>query len=197
MSRAVFVALVLAVALQRLIELAVSRRNVRALLRRGAREARNDLPAMALVHGAWLVAAPLEVLVLARPLVAALAVPAAALFLAGQALRFSAIWTLGPRWTARVVTVPGEAPVARGPYRFLRHPNYLGIILEIVSLPLIHGAWITAVLASAANGALLVRRIRIEERALAADQDYEAALGARPRLVPLPGRGTRAINPRG
>ncbi|HSK74829.1 MAG TPA: isoprenylcysteine carboxylmethyltransferase family protein, partial [Thermoanaerobaculia bacterium] len=88
------------------------------------------------------------------------------------------------RWTTRIVVLPGVAPVTGGPYRFLRHPNYLAVILEILALPLVHTAWITALVFSLANALLLRVRIRAEEEGLARLSDYEAAFSGRPRLVP-------------
>lgn len=89
-----------------------------------------------------------------------------------QALRYSAIATLGDRWTTRLYVVPGLAPVARGPYRWLGHPNYVAVMLETLAFPLAFGCMATAVVAFGAHAALLSRRIVIEERALA-----EAAAG--------------------
>jgi methyltransferase len=83
-----------------------------------------------------------------------------------------------------VFTLPGETAIASGVLRHVRHPNYLGVVLEIAALPLIHGAWITSIVWSAANAMLLRARIRAEERALRADSRYDAVHGERPRFVP-------------
>ena len=99
-------------------------------------------------------------------------------------LRYWAIGTLGRCWNTRIVVVPGAPPVVGGPFRFLRHPNYLAVILEIAFLPLLHGAWITAAVFSLANAALLRVRIAAEERALAEASGYERAFAGRPRLIP-------------
>jgi methyltransferase len=97
---------------------------------------------------------------------------------------------LGTRWTIRILTLPLEPPVTIGVYRYLRHPNYLGVILEIAALPLVHGAVWTAAIFSVANAVLLAFRITAEERALATDNGYAVLFGARPRFVPSPrGRG--------
>ena len=111
------------------------------------------------------------------------------MFLAGQALRMAAMRALGERWTVKVMTVPGAPPVQRGIFRWLRHPNYLGVILEIAALPLIHGAYLTTIVFSLCNAVLLTRRIRAEEDALTLDNGYALALGDRPRLVPWPRGG--------
>lgn len=184
-SRIAFVALVFLVGAQRLWELRLSARHEARLRAEGAVEhAPEQMRWMRAVHGGWLACSALEVLLLDRPFVPWLAALAGAFFLVGQLLRYAAMRALGWRWNVKILTLPGRAPVSRGIFRYLRHPNYLGVILEIASLPLIHGAWISALVFSAANGALLARRIRAEEAALDASGDYGAKLGSRPRLWP-------------
>nr|AYM54398.1 hypothetical protein [Phaselicystis flava] len=185
MVTAAWLALVIAVALQRLFELRLSRRNEAALRARGGVEhAKGQMPVMIAVHTGWLLAAPLEVLLLDRPFAQALGLAALLVFCAGQALRWSAIRALGGRWTVKVITLPGAPPVTGGVFCFLRHPNYLGVILEIAALPLVHGAWLTAIVFSALNGLLLRQRIRAEERALAAASDYDGRFRGRARFWP-------------
>jgi methyltransferase len=167
-SRFLYTLLIAGVAAQRLVELRLARRHHRALLARGGVEAApRHYPAMVLLHGAFLVACPLEVWWLRRPFRPALAAAMAALLVAAQALRYWAIATLGERWTTRIVCLPGVPPVTGGPYRFLRHPNYLAVVVEMAALPLLHGAWLTAGVFSAANAGVLAVRIRAEESALA------------------------------
>jgi methyltransferase len=180
-----FVALVVAVAGQRLWELGKSRRHERAMLARGGREhAAGQMPWMSALHGAWLVAMPVEVLLLHREPSLPVAVLALLAFAAGQSLRIAAMRALGERWCVKVITVPGAPPIQGGVFRWVRHPNYLGVILEIAALPLVHGAWLTALAFSLANAALLAFRIRAEEAALREDNDYQAGLGDRPRFLP-------------
>jgi methyltransferase len=154
---------VLLVAAQRVAEIAYARRNARRLLAAGGREAgAGHYPLFVLLHGAWLAA------------LAAL-VPAGApvnwwwlaLFVVLQAGRLWVIATLGPRWTTRVIVVPDAPLVRRGPYRFLRHPNYAIVAAEIAVLPLAFGAWRIALVFSLLNAVLLAHRIRVEDRALA------------------------------
>ena len=153
----------LLVALQRLAELGYARRNARRLLAAGGVEhGAGHYPLFVALHGAWLAA--LFVLVPAEA-------PAdwGLLGLYGL-LQLGRLWviaSLGGRWTTRVIVVPGAPLVTRGPYRFLRHPNYLVVALEIPILPLAFGAWQIALGFGLANLALLAQRIRIEERALA------------------------------
>lgn len=190
-----FFLLVCAVALQRVLEVRVSRLNEADLARRGGREhAAEQMPVMVAVHGAWLVCTWLEVWLLDRPFRRWLALFALVAFAVGQVLRLLAIHQLGERWTVKVITVPGAPPVTGGIFRYLRHPNYVGVIIEIAALPLIHGAWLTALVFSVANGVLLSRRIAAEERALGASSDYDREFAGLPRLVPkLPSKkaGTR------
>jgi len=178
-----YVFLIVAIVLQRLLELRVSRSNERELKARGGVEhAEEQLPYMVALHSAWLVSCLGEVLLFERSAPRALSLLALVVFSVGQALRISAIHQLDERWTVKVITLPGEAPVESGIFRFVRHPNYLGVILEIAALPLVHGAYLTAILFTIANGVLLQRRIRAEEQALGSD--YGKRLGARPMLLP-------------
>jgi len=89
-----------------------------------------------------------------------------AIFAIGKAVKWTAIAALGPAWTFRVVVVPGDPLVARGPYRFVRHPNYIGVVAELVGIALAAGAWVTGPIVTLGFGALMLRRIRVEERAL-------------------------------
>lgn len=168
-SRLLYLGLVALVAAERLVELVISRRHARRLAARGGFEVGGEhFPAMAALHGGLLVAAPLEVFLLGRPLVPLLAAAMLVLVGATMVLRYWVVASLGDRWTVRVWVVPGEPPVDRGPYRWLRHPNYLAVVLEVAALPLVHTAWGTAVVFSLANALVLRTRIRVEEEALAA-----------------------------
>ncbi len=184
-SVALYLGLLGALGLERLYELRLSARNAEQALSLGGVEfGRAHFRVMALLHGTFLAACAAEVVLFQRPFVAWLGAPMLALAIAAQALRYWAIRTLGPRWNVRVIVVPGAPVVTGGPYRFLRHPNYVAVIVEGFAIPLIHGAWLTALVFSVANAALLAVRIRCEERALAAHCDYDARLGAAPRFVP-------------
>lgn len=166
-TRTLFTLLVVAVAANRLAELSRSRRNARELLERGGVEhGRGHLGPMVALHAAFLAAAPAEVWALAPRFRPPLAAAAGAVFVAAHLLRVWAITTLGERWTVRVIVLPGEPVVRAGPYRYLRHPNYVGVVLEIATLPLIHGAWVTSLVFSALNALLLRTRIRVEDAAL-------------------------------
>ncbi|MEV6192213.1 isoprenylcysteine carboxylmethyltransferase family protein [Streptomyces sp. NPDC051920] len=160
--------LVAAVAAERVGELVVARRNERRSRARGAIEAgRGHYPAMVALHTALLLGCPAEVWLADRPFVPALGWSMLAVLAGAQALRWWCIATLGFRWNTRVIVVPGLPLVARGPYRVLRHPNYVAVVAEGVALPLVHTAWVTAVAFTLANAAVLTVRIRCENRALA------------------------------
>ncbi|HZG05929.1 MAG TPA: isoprenylcysteine carboxylmethyltransferase family protein [Streptomyces sp.] len=163
-----YAALVLAVAAERAAELAVARRNTRwSAARGGVEHGRGHYPAMVALHAGLLVAAPLEVWAAGRPFVPALGGPMLAVVVAAQGLRWWCVGSLGPRWNTRVIVVPGLPPVARGPYRWLRHPNYAAVAAEGAALPLVHGAWVTAAVFTVLNAALLAVRVRCENAALA------------------------------
>ncbi len=180
-----YAVLVGGVALERVAELALSARNRRRALRRGGVElGGGHYPAMVTLHTAFLAACVLETWWLRRPLVPTLAVSMLALLAFSMALRYWAIATLGERWNTRVVLVPGETAVASGPYRFVRHPNYVAVVLEMVALPLVHTAFLTALLGSVLNAWLLAVRIRVEERALREHAGYDQALAGRARFLP-------------
>lgn len=191
-SSIVFGAVVVAVALQRLWELRRSARHEARLKEAGAVEhAPGQMTWMGLIHAGWLAAAPLEVVLAGRPFVPWLALPAAVAFAAGQGLRYAAMRALGERWSVRILTLPDAPPVSSGVFRYVRHPNYLGVVLEIAALPLLHGAWITTCVFSVANGWLLWRRVRAEEAALDVGGRYRASLGDRGRFVPRMGGNGR------
>jgi methyltransferase len=126
---------------------------------------------MVALHTGLLVGCPAEVWLADRPFVPALAWPMLAALAGAQALRWWCIGTLGPRWNTRVMVVPGLPLVTSGPYRLLRHPNYVAVVAEGVALPLVHTAWVTAAVFTVFNAALLTVRIRCENRALAAATD--------------------------
>jgi methyltransferase len=167
-SRLAFTALVAGVGVLRLRELRTSARNERALRARGGVEhAAGQMPWMRALHGAWFASMLGEVWLRDRPVRPALVAMGLAGLGAGVAPRAASMRALGDRWTATVMTVPGEPRVATGVFRWMRHPNYVGVAVEIAAVPLVHGAWGTAAVFSALDAAMLAVRIRAEERALA------------------------------
>ena len=163
------VVLVLAVGLiaaQRLLELVLARRNERVVRARGAVErGRGHYPFMVALHALWLLSTLVEGW-LRGPEPPAWWPVALVFFLLVQPLRYWAIFSLGPFWNTKILVVPGASPVRGGPYRFLSHPNYVVVAAEILTFPLIFGAWVTAVVFSLLNAGLLFVRIREEDRAL-------------------------------
>jgi methyltransferase len=162
--------LILAVALvatQRLLELILARRNERRARAKGAVErGRGHYPLIVAMHTSWLVSTLAEgfwrgaVLPVFWPLLLAL-------FLLVQLLRYWAVFSLSESWNTKILIVPGTRPVRRGPYRYLNHPNYVVVVVEILAFPLIFGAWMTALVFTVLNASLLYVRIREENRALA------------------------------
>jgi len=149
------------VTIQRLGELLVSKRNTKRLLEQGAREfAPAHYPLIVALHTAWL--ASLWWLGVSRPIDPFWL----AVFMLIEILRIWVFATLGERWTTRIIVVPGETLVRRGPYRFLNHPNYAVVVAEIAVLPLVFGLWKVALLFSLLNAAVLTLRIRQENHAL-------------------------------
>lgn len=168
-SGLLFTGLVALVGLERLAELGVSQRNAAwSLARGGVESGRGHYPVMVLLHTGLLVGALVEVWVRHPEFLPLLGWPMLALVLAAQALRWWCIATLGPHWNTRVIVVPGLPLVRRGPYRWWPHPNYVAVVVEGFALPLVHTAWVTALVFTVVNAVLLTVRIRVEDRALAA-----------------------------
>jgi methyltransferase len=180
-----YLAIIAAVGAERLLELYLSRRNARRAFARGAIESgRRHYRAMVAFHTAFIASCAAEAILLKRPYPGAIAYAGAAGVIGAEVLRYSAVAALGDRWNTRIIVTPGEAPITRGPYRFVRHPNYAAVAIEMIALPIIRGCWLTAAIFSAGNAALMAIRIPAEERALGAA--YEAAFSARPRFIPSP-----------
>jgi len=164
-----FTVLVALVGVERLAELVVSKRNAAWSMERGGIETGfGHYPFMVVLHTGLLVGALAEAWIRRPEVPALLAWSMTALVIASQALRWWCITTLGRRWNTRVIIVPGMPPVRSGPYKVLRHPNYVAVVVEGIALPLVHAAWITALVFSVANAFLLRVRIRTEDAALAA-----------------------------
>lgn len=184
-STGAYLILLAALAAERVGELIRSARNRRDALARGGFEAGSrHYPLMVAFHTLFIISCAAEVLIFKRPFPGAIGWVALGGALVAQALRGWVIATLGKRWTTRIIVVPGEPIITAGPYRLTRHPNYLAVGLEIACIPMIHGCWLTALVFSAGNAAMLAVRIRAEERALGAD--YQEAFASSPPLLPRP-----------
>jgi methyltransferase len=166
-SEVLYTVLVLLVAGERLAELVVSRRNAACSLRRGGVEyGRGHFPWMVALHTGLLAGCLVEVWLRTPPFLPALGWPMLAMVLVAQGLRWWCITVLGPQWNTRVIVAPGLPLVTRGPYRWLRHPNYLAVVVEGIALPLVHSAWLTAVGFTVLNAVILTIRLRVENEAL-------------------------------
>ena len=160
--------LIAVVACERLAELVIARRNLAWSLERGGVEVgAGHYPVMVVLHTGFLLGCLAEVFLLDRPFLPALGWSMLAIVVAAQVLRWWCITTLGPRWNTRVVVIPGAPRVDGGPYRLFPHPNYVAVVAEGIALPLVHTAWITALVFTVLNAALLTRRITTENAALA------------------------------
>jgi methyltransferase len=160
----VFIALITA---ERLVELVVSRRNASWSFARGGREfGEGHYPVMVGMHAALLLSCLAEVAFAHRPFIPALGWPMVAVVAASTAVRWWCVSALGRHWNPRLIIVPGAALVRRGPYRWVHHPNYLAVAAEVVALPLVHSAWVTAIVFTIANALVLRVRIRAENVAL-------------------------------
>jgi 1,4-dihydroxy-2-naphthoate octaprenyltransferase len=188
-----YTALLVLVGLIRLAELLLSRRNRRLLRIHGAPAVREPhFRAMVLLHICILVGAGVEAWVTRRAPVPALAWAMLALLLAASALRWWVIATLGPHWNVAIMDsiaegegrFDGLAIVCRGPFRWIRHPNYVAVFLELLALPLVHSAWLTAALGSAAHVWVLRHRVRSEEAVLLGHSSYREVMADRPRFIP-------------
>lgn len=185
LTKIAFLVLLACVGLERLVELQVSRRHQRDMASRGARKHGDPRYRwMIALHSSVLLGAALEVTLLNRPFIARLAFPAMLLFVMATLLRWWVIRTLGVHWNTEVVDSASLGVVSDGPFRWIRHPNYLGVFVELIALPLIHTAWITAGFAAAGNVLVLRNRLHLEERLLDAVPAYRAAMADKPRFLP-------------
>ena len=180
-----FLGLLVAVALLRIVELQISRRHQQEMIARGA--AKVDEPRfrwMVALHTAVLLAAALEVVLLRRPFIPILAAVMFAIFLAANVVRWWVIRALGNHWNVQVMDSTRLGVISSGPFRYVRHPNYAAVFVEMIVLPLIHTAWITALVGAVLHIVVLTVRLSAEERVLLANPDYAAAMSAKPRFFP-------------
>lgn len=180
-----YISLLVLVGIGRLAELGISRRNQRRLEKQGVRKIPEPhFRWMVFLHGGVLVCAGAEVLFLHRPLITALAIPMAVLFVLANGLRWWVIRTLAGHWNVEVMESPRVGVVSSGPYRWVRHPNYVAVVVEIFSLPMIHTAWITAIAGTLGYLEILRRRLRVEDGFLLSNSAYRLTMGGKPRFFP-------------
>jgi methyltransferase len=180
-----YISLLVLVGIGRLTELWISRRNQRQLEKQGVRKIPEaHFRWMVFLHGGVLVCAGAEVLILHRPFIPALAIPMAVLFVLANLLRWWVIATLAGHWNVEVMESSRVGVVSTGPYHWVRHPNYVAVVLEIFSLPMIHTAWITAIVGTLGDLEILRRRIRVEDGFLLSNPEYRTAMGGKPKFLP-------------
>jgi methyltransferase len=183
--RVAYLWLLVLVAIGRLAELGISRRNQRQLEKQGIRKIPEPhFRWMVFLHGGVIVCAGAEVLILHRPLIPALAIPMAVLFVLANVLRWWVIRTLAGHWNVEVMESSRVGVVSSGPYRWVRHPNYVAVVIEIFSLPMIHTAWITAIVGTLGDLEILRRRIKVEDGFLMSSPAYRLTMGGKPRFFP-------------
>jgi methyltransferase len=160
--------LIAAIAIERFAELVVSKRNLAWSRERGGAEfGAGHHPTMVVLHVGLLVGCLVEPMVADRRFIPSLGWPMLAMVVAAQVLRWWCIITLGQQWNTRVVIIPDAPRVTGGPYRMISHPNYVAVVVEGIALPLVHSGWVTALVFTVCNAALLRTRIKVENTALA------------------------------
>ena len=180
-----YLVLLLVVAGLRLYELRISRRHQAEMVARGASKIADPrFRWMVVLHTAVLLGSALEVVFLRRPFYPLFAAVCFAIFLAANVVRWWVIRTLGDHWNVQVMDSTGMGIVSSGPFRYVRHPNYAAVFVEMLALPLIHCAWITALAGSLAHVLVLSQRLTTEERVLFADARYREAMSGKPRFLP-------------
>lgn len=180
-----YLGLLVVVALLRFFELGVSKRNQQKMIAQGSHKV--EKPAfrwVVMAHTFTLIGAALEVVFLHRPFIPVLAATMFTLFLLSNLLRLWVVRSMGQHWNVQVVDSTNLGVITTGPFRYIRHPNYLAILVEMFSLPLIHTAWITAIFGVCAYGAAIGQRIGVEEKVLFADPAYRAAMANKSRFIP-------------
>lgn len=180
-----YLGLLLLVVLLRLVELGISRRHQQQMVARGASKVVDPrFRWMVLLHTSVLLGSALEVVFLRRPFYPLLATICFVIFLASNAVRWWVIRTLGEHWNVQVMNSTGMGVITSGPFRYVRHPNYAAVFVEMLMLPLMHCAWITAIVGSLAHVLVLFQRLATEERVLFSDAQYRAAMSGKPRFIP-------------
>jgi len=180
-----YLGLLVVVALLRIYELQISHRHQRAMVSHGAQKVVDPrFRWMVLLHIGVLLGSASEVVLLGRPFYPVFASVCFALFLAANVVRWWTIRTLGEHWNVEVMNSTSLGVITTGPFQYVRHPNYAAVFLEMLALPLIHSAWITAGVGSSAHALVLSSRLRTEERVLFSNPQYRETMAAKPRFLP-------------
>lgn len=180
-----FALFLMLIILQRLLELSIAKRNGQAIKKMGGFEVgRMQYPFFILLHSLFFLSLIGEFTWRNPSALPAWWWTPFFFFLTAQGLRYWAIRSLGLFWNTRIYLLPGTSLTPKGPYRYIRHPNYLAVMIELLSIPLIFGLYRTAILFSILNFPLLLWRIKVEEKALSLFCAYETEMGTKPRLLP-------------
>lgn len=195
LTKSIFSIVVFIIALQRISAIRLSKRNQQILESIGAKErGNNSLGVIKLMQVSWFIAIISEVYLLDRPFIPALFIGALMVTAIGQLLRYLSIRELGDRWTHTIMTTADKPLVDTGIYQYLRHPTWLGMTLEFAAVPLIHSAYLTAIVFSIANALLMRQRIAAEEKALIEDTNYASVFSNTPRFIPSSGINLGKMN---
>lgn len=185
LTQIAFLGILAAVGIQRIVELRLSKRHQRNLVAKGVvKTAEPQFVWMVVLHVGVLVGAAAEVLIFDRKFFPALAVVMLALVIASNAMRWWVMRVLGNHFTVPVMESTKIGVIVNGPYRWVRHPNYFAVYVEMLALPLLHTAWITASLGAITHLIVLNRRIKLEDSVLFSSSQYRDLMGAKPRFLP-------------
>jgi methyltransferase len=185
LSVILYLLLLVVVAVLRFVELGISKRHQQQMVADGASKVNEPrFYWMVVLHTAVLIGAALEVVFLHRPFIPVLATVCFVIFLAANVVRWWVIRTLGEHWNVQVMNSTSLGVITTGPFKYVRHPNYAAVFVEMLVLPLIHTAWITAIAGSLAHILVLSQRLSTEERVLFSDAQYRAAMSGKPRFLP-------------
>jgi methyltransferase len=184
-TKLIYTIFVITVGLGRLAEMRISRRHQRELVERGVEKIHDPFWRwMVIFHVTMLAMCVAEVWLFNRPFIALLAIPMIGLFLLANLLRWWVIRTMAEHWNVEIMNSVRVGVVSSGPFRFIRHPNYAAVFLELVAIPLIHTAFLTAIVGAGIHMLVLRQRIHTEESVLMASSTYRAEMGHKPRFIP-------------
>lgn len=173
------------IVIERLYELKISKKNAAAVLGKGGIEAgREHFPYMVVLHMTFFAAIPYEVFKFELQFNPELALTMGLIVALSMALRYWAIISLGIFWNTRVIVLPGHKAIIKGPFRWIRHPNYVAVIIEMAAIPLFYGAWRTALVYSFLNFLMLKTRISVEEQALKKHCSYGGMFAGKNSFIP-------------
>ncbi len=181
-----YVLFIIGIALSRLYEVRLSKKHLQMAQSQENVHSIPEIiyPLMVAFHSCWLLSCLVEVYWLNRPFFSALGIPMLFLWLLAFSGRLWMLWTMKASWNVRIVYNPQQDIVTSGPYRYLRHPNYVIVAIEIFCIPMIHTAYLTALIGTGLNALLIWQRLKTEEAYLASLPGYSQKMGHLPRFIP-------------